>query len=244
MLQLPYQFGRSRMDRLNIPLGSLVLTLLCGIHSRSALGITSNGGLNGSQNPSTSPISLPSTVGKEYHWTIPLVAALNFPSLNVDSLENNCGTISSNYALEYSILAAATTSDPASLQFLAPYSGCAIGEYFCDNGIHSLIIYDDLRKQAVAYRQMSLLLRRPLGRVAFPWDVFYLHSRLLERADKRSDQTGAGSITLHVVTTITPEGSTTILNIVRRRTVVQWSTGVQRLFPSLKSVCGTERFSS
>ncbi|KAL0391431.1 UNVERIFIED_CONTAM: ATP synthase subunit alpha, mitochondrial [Sesamum latifolium] len=98
-------------------------------------------------------------------------------------------------ALEYSILVAATASDPAPLQFLAPYSGCAMGEYFRDNEMHALIIYDDLSKQAVAYRQMSLLLRRPPGREAFPGDVFYLHSRLLERAAKRSDQTGAGSLT-------------------------------------------------
>ena len=98
-------------------------------------------------------------------------------------------------ALEYSMLVAATASDPAPLQFLAPYSGCAMGEYFRDNGMHALIIYDDLSKQAVAYRQMSLLLRRPPGREAFPGDVFYLHSRLLERAAKRSDQTGAGSLT-------------------------------------------------
>ncbi|CAK9161815.1 unnamed protein product [Ilex paraguariensis] len=94
-------------------------------------------------------------------------------------------------ALEYSILIAATASDPAPLQFLAPYSGCAMGEYFRDNGMHALIIYDDLSKQAVAYRQMSLLLRRQPGREAFPGDVFYLHSRLLERAAKQSDQTGA-----------------------------------------------------
>ncbi|CAL9138976.1 unnamed protein product, partial (mitochondrion) [Musa acuminata var. zebrina] len=98
-------------------------------------------------------------------------------------------------ALAYSILVAATASDPAPLQFIAPYSGCAMGEYFLDNGMHALIIYDDLSKQAVAYRQMSLLLRRPPGREAFPGDVFYLHSRLLERAAKRSDQTGAGSST-------------------------------------------------
>ncbi|KAK1258624.1 hypothetical protein QJS04_geneDACA024308 [Acorus gramineus] len=103
--------------------------------------------------------------------------------------------LSANQALEYSILVAATASDPAPLQFLAPYSGCAMGEYFRDNGMHALIIYDDLSKQAVAYRQMSLLLRRPPGREAFPGDVFYLHSRLLERASKRSDQTGAGSLT-------------------------------------------------
>ena len=98
-------------------------------------------------------------------------------------------------ALHYSIIVAATASDPAPLQFLAPYSGCAMGEYFRDNGMHALIIYDDLSKQSVAYRQMSLLLRRPPGREAFPGDVFYLHSRLLERAAKISDKKGAGSLT-------------------------------------------------
>lgn len=98
-------------------------------------------------------------------------------------------------ALEYSIIVAATASDPAPLQFLAPYSGCAMGEYFRDNGMHALIIYDDLSKQSVAYRQMSLLLRRPPGREAFPGDVFYLHSRLLERAAKMSDKMGGGSLT-------------------------------------------------
>jgi proton translocating ATP synthase F1 alpha subunit len=91
-------------------------------------------------------------------------------------------TLSDKDALKYSIIVAATASDPAPLQFLAPYSGCAMAEYFRDNGMHSLIIYDDLSKQSVAYRQMSLLLRRPPGREAFPGDVFYLHSRLLERS--------------------------------------------------------------
>ena len=98
-------------------------------------------------------------------------------------------------ALDYSIIVAATASDPAPLQFLAPYSGCAMGEYFRDNGMHALIIYDDLSKQSVAYRQMSLLLRRPPGREAFPGDVFYLHSRLLERAAKMSKEVGGGSLT-------------------------------------------------
>ena len=98
-------------------------------------------------------------------------------------------------AMEYSIVVAATASDPAPLQFLAPYSGCAMGEYFRDNGMHALIIYDDLSKQSVAYRQMSLLLRRPPGREAFPGDVFYLHSRLLERAAKMSTESGSGSLT-------------------------------------------------
>ncbi|HVJ53942.1 MAG TPA: F0F1 ATP synthase subunit alpha [Aliidongia sp.] len=98
-------------------------------------------------------------------------------------------------ALEYSIIVAATASEPAPLQFLAPYTGCTMGEYFRDNGMHALIIYDDLSKQAVAYRQMSLLLRRPPGREAYPGDVFYLHSRLLERAAKMNDEHGAGSLT-------------------------------------------------
>jgi F-type H+-transporting ATPase subunit alpha len=100
-----------------------------------------------------------------------------------------------NGALEYSIIIAATASDPAPLQYLAPFSGCTMGEYFRDNGMHALIAYDDLSKQAVAYRQMSLLLRRPPGREAYPGDVFYLHSRLLERAAKMNDDNGAGSLT-------------------------------------------------
>ena len=98
-------------------------------------------------------------------------------------------------AMEYSVVVAATASDPAPLQFLAPYTGSAIGEYFRDNGMHSLIIHDDLSKQAVAYRQMSLLLRRPPGREAYPGDVFYLHSRLLERACKLNEDNGSGSMT-------------------------------------------------
>jgi len=98
-------------------------------------------------------------------------------------------------ALKYSIIVAATASDPAPLQFLAPYTGCAMGEYFRDNGMHAVIFYDDLSKQAVAYRQMSLLLRRPPGREAFPGDVFYIHSRLLERSAKMNDKLGAGSLT-------------------------------------------------
>jgi F-type H+/Na+-transporting ATPase subunit alpha len=98
-------------------------------------------------------------------------------------------------ALDYSIIVAATASDPAPMQYLAPFSGCTMGEYFRDNGMHAVIIYDDLSKQAVAYRQMSLLLRRPPGREAYPGDVFYLHSRLLERAAKMNDDRGAGSLT-------------------------------------------------
>ncbi len=104
-------------------------------------------------------------------------------------------TLEENGAMEYSIVVAATASDPAPMQFLAPYTGCTMGEFFRDNGMHAVIFYDDLSKQAVAYRQMSLLLRRPPGREAYPGDVFYLHSRLLERAAKMNDDFGAGSLT-------------------------------------------------
>jgi F-type H+-transporting ATPase subunit alpha len=104
-------------------------------------------------------------------------------------------TLADAGALEYTIIVTATASEPAPLQFLAPFAGCAMGEWFRDNGMHALIIYDDLSKQAVAYRQMSLLLRRPPGREAYPGDVFYLHSRLLERAAKLNEDNGAGSLT-------------------------------------------------
>jgi len=104
-------------------------------------------------------------------------------------------TLEENGALEYSIIVAATASDPAPMQYIAPYTGCTMGEFFRDNGMHAVIFYDDLSKQAVAYRQMSLLLRRPPGREAYPGDVFYLHSRLLERAAKMNDDFGAGSLT-------------------------------------------------
>src|SRR5690242_3105632 len=104
-------------------------------------------------------------------------------------------TLEDNGALDYSIVVAATASEPAPLQYLAPYTGCTMGEFFRDNGMHALIIYDDLSKQAVAYRQMSLLLRRPPGREAYPGDVFYLHSRLLERAAKMNKDHGSGSLT-------------------------------------------------
>jgi F-type H+-transporting ATPase subunit alpha len=104
-------------------------------------------------------------------------------------------TLEEHGAMDYTIIVSATASDPAPLQFIAPYTGCTIGEYFRDNGKHALIVYDDLSKQATAYRQLSLLLRRPPGREAYPGDVFYLHSRLLERAAKLSDKMGGGSLT-------------------------------------------------
>ena len=111
------------------------------------------------------------------------------------SVANVVKILEENGAMDYTIIVAATASDPAPMQFLAPYTACTMGEYFRDNGMHAVIIYDDLSKQATAYRQMSLLLRRPPGREAFPGDVFYLHSRLLERAAKMNDELGAGSLT-------------------------------------------------
>ena len=111
------------------------------------------------------------------------------------TVRNIVNVLEQHDAMKYSIVVAATASDAAPLQFLAPYSGCAIGEYFRDTGKHALIIYDDLSKQAVAYRQMSLLLRRPPGREAYPGDVFYLHSRLLERAAKMNEHHLGGSLT-------------------------------------------------
>ena len=118
-------------------------------------------------------------------------------------------------ALDYSIVVAATASDPAPLQFLAPYTGCAMGEFFRDNSMHAVIFYDDLSKQAVAYRQMSLLLRRPPGREAYPGDVFYIHSRLLERAAKMSDKEGSGSLTaLPVIETQAGDVSAYILSLI------------------------------
>ncbi len=111
------------------------------------------------------------------------------------TVANLVRTLEEYGAMEYSIVVAATASEPAPLQFLAPYAGCAMGEFFRDNGMHALIVYDDLSKQAVAYRQMSLLLRRPPGREAYPGDVFYLHSRLLERAAKMAESHGSGSLT-------------------------------------------------
>lgn len=111
------------------------------------------------------------------------------------TVANVVATLEKHGAMDFTIIVIASASDPAPLQFIAPYSGCSMGEFFRDNGMHSLVIYDDLSKQAAAYRQVSLLLRRPPGREAYPGDVFYLHSRLLERASKLSDQLGGGSLT-------------------------------------------------
>ncbi len=123
------------------------------------------------------------------------IASMSRSARSARRSRNSSRCSKSNGALEYSIIVAATASDPAPMQFLAPFAGCTMGEYFRDNGMHAVIIYDDLSKQAVAYRQMSLLLRRPPGREAYPGDVFYLHSRLLERAAKMNEDNGAGSLT-------------------------------------------------
>ena len=111
------------------------------------------------------------------------------------TVANVVASLEENGAMDYTIVVVANASDPAPLQFIAPYCGASMGEFFRDNGMHALTIYDDLSKQAAAYRQVSLLLRRPPGREAYPGDVFYLHSRLLERAAKFSDEKGGGSMT-------------------------------------------------
>src|SRR5467141_2386570 len=126
---------------------------------------------------------------------VALDTILNQKPLNAQTDEKFVKVLEEQGALEYSIIVAATASDPAPMQYIAPFTGCTMGEYFRDNGMHAVIIYDDLSKQAVAYRQMSLLLRRPPGREAYPGDVFYLHSRLLERAAKMGDGAGAASLT-------------------------------------------------
>ena len=130
--------------------------------------------------------------GEEKHKLYCIYVAVGQKRSTVRQIQK---TLEEAGAMEYTTIVAATASDSAPLQFLAPYTGCAMGEYFRDNGMHALIIYDDLSKQAVAYRQMSLILRRPPGREAYPGDVFYLHSRLLERAAKLSDEHGGGSLT-------------------------------------------------
>src|SRR5881275_3019839 len=141
-------------------------------------------------------------------------------------------------ALDYSIVVAATASEPAPLQFLAPYTGCTMGEFFRDNGMHALIIYDDLSKQAVAYRQMSLLLRRPPGREAYPGDVFYLHSRLLERAAKLNDENGGGSLTaLPIIETQANDISayipTNVISITDGQIYLETDLFYQRVRPAL-----------
>ncbi|MBA3896036.1 MAG: F0F1 ATP synthase subunit alpha [Sphingomonadaceae bacterium] len=154
-----------------------------------------------------------------------------------------------NGAMEYTIVVAATASEPAPLQFLAPYTGCAMGEYFRDNGMHALIVYDDLSKQAVAYRQMSLLLRRPPGREAYPGDVFYLHSRLLERAAKLNDANGNGSLTaLPIIETQAGDVSayipTNVISITDGQIYLESNLFYQGIRPAISSGLSVSRVGS
>ncbi len=158
-------------------------------------------------------------------------------------------TLADYGALEYTIIVAATASDPAPMQFLAPYTGCAMGEYFRDNGMHAVIFYDDLSKQAVAYRQMSLLLRRPPGREAYPGDVFYLHSRLLERAAKLNEANGSGSLTaLPVVETQANDVSayipTNVISITDGQIFLETSLFYQGIRPALNVGISVSRVGS
>ncbi len=158
-------------------------------------------------------------------------------------------TLTDYGAMEYTIIVAATASDPAPTQFMAPYTGCTMGEYFRDNGMHAVIFYDDLSKQAVAYRQMSLLLRRPPGREAYPGDVFYLHSRLLERAAKLSDANGSGSLTaLPVVETQANDVSayipTNVISITDGQIFLESSLFYQGIRPALNVGISVSRVGS
>jgi len=158
-------------------------------------------------------------------------------------------TLQDHGALDYTIVVAATASDPAPMQFLAPYAGCAMGEYFRDNGMHAVIVYDDLSKQATAYRQMSLLLRRPPGREAFPGDVFYLHSRLLERAAKMNADNGSGSLTaLPIVETQANDVSayipTNVISITDGQIFLETSLFYQGIRPALNVGISVSRVGS
>jgi F-type H+/Na+-transporting ATPase subunit alpha len=178
----PVQTGIKSIDAL-IPIGRGQRELIIGDRQTGKTAviidtIINQKGVNASGDPKNSLYCIYVAVGQKRSTVAQLVR-----------------TLEEYGAMEYSIVVAATASEPAPMQFLAPYTGCTMGEYFRDNGMHAVIFYDDLSKQAVAYRQMSLLLRRPPGREAYPGDVFYLHSRLLERAAKMSEAHGAGSLT-------------------------------------------------
>src|ERR1700709_1749023 len=178
----PMQTGLKAIDAL-IPIGRGQRELIIGDRPTGKTAviidtIINQKGINASGDPKKALICIYVAIGQKRSTVAQLVR-----------------TLEENGAMQYSIVVAATPSVPAPMQFLAPYTGCTIGEFFRDNGMHAVIFYDDLSKQAVAYRQMSLLLRRPPGREAYPGDVFYLHSRLLERAAKRNDEEGAGSLT-------------------------------------------------
>src|ERR1700728_4632257 len=178
----PMQTGLKAIDAL-IPIGRGQRELIIGDRQTGKTAviidtIINQKGINASGDPKKALICIYVAIGQKRSTVAQLVR-----------------TLEENGAMQYSIVVAATASDPAPMQFLAPYTGCTMGEYFRDSGRHAVIFYDDLSKQAVSYRQMSLLLRRPPGREAYPGDVFYLHSRLLERAAKMNDALGAGSLT-------------------------------------------------
>ncbi|MDE0717933.1 MAG: F0F1 ATP synthase subunit alpha, partial [Rhodospirillaceae bacterium] len=178
----PMQTGLKALDAL-VPIGRGQRELIIGDRQtgKTAVAIDTfinQKGVNADEDPATKLHCIYVAVGQKRSTVAQIVK-----------------TLEENGAMDYSIVVAATASDPAPLQFLAPYTGCTMGEYFRDNGMHAVIVYDDLSKQAVSYRQMSLLLRRPPGREAYPGDVFYLHSRLLERAAKMNEEHGAGSLT-------------------------------------------------
>jgi F-type H+-transporting ATPase subunit alpha len=178
----PMQTGLKAIDAL-IPIGRGQRELIIGDRQTGKTAviidtIINQKGINASGDPKKALLCIYVAIGQKRSTVAQLVR-----------------TLEENGALQYSIVVAATASDPAPMQFLAPYTGCTMGEYFRDSAQHAVIFYDDLSKQAVAYRQMSLLLRRPPGREAYPGDVFYLHSRLLERAAKMNDALGAGSLT-------------------------------------------------
>lgn len=178
----PVQTGLKALDAL-VPVGRGQRELIIGDRQTGKTAVAIDAIINQKQNNAGKDESL-----KLYCVYVAIGQKRSTVAQVVKALE-------ANGAMEYTIVVAATASDSAPLQFLAPYTGCAMGEYFRDNGMHALIIYDDLSKQATAYRQMSLLLRRPPGREAFPGDVFYIHSRLLERAAKLNEDSGAGSLT-------------------------------------------------
>jgi F-type H+-transporting ATPase subunit alpha len=178
----PMQTGLKAIDAL-IPIGRGQRELIIGDRQTGKTAviidtIINQKGINASGDPKKALVCIYVAIGQKRSTVAQLVR-----------------TLEENGAMQYSIVVAATASDPAPMQFLAPYTGCTMGEFFRDSGQHAVIFYDDLSKQAVAYRQMSLLLRRPPGREAYPGDVFYLHSRLLERAAKMNDELGAGSLT-------------------------------------------------
>src|SRR6476660_4453923 len=178
----PVQTGLKALDAL-IPIGRGQRELIIGDRQTGKTAVIVDTIINQKQTNAT---------GDEKHKLYCIYVAIGQKRSTVAQLVQ---TLEEYGALEYTIVVAATASDPAPMQFLAPYTGCTMGEFFRDNGRHAVIFYDDLSKQAVSYRQMSLLLRRPPGREAYPGDVFYLHSRLLERAAKMNDEYGAGSLT-------------------------------------------------